>query len=228
MTDENPSSAAADGNGPPRPKRSRRIPSSSSTSATAPSQSFHPFGGRSIDATRLDITQLREGLADNDRHFVRRLDFIRCSDQLLHELFVTQRTIKRLSSALEYPPRAYRRTASDIRRWLNELGKADRADIRHRTEGIEIVIEHDDTSQWDGAIWSDDLAAIDQEGSTAAEHEGDTAAEGNAAGVATEEFSAAVAAEEIATSVPAGPKPCQGFDLSHIRSMKNGGGLACE
>jgi len=204
MTDDDPSSAAADGNGPPRPKRSRRTSASSSTSGAASSQSFHPFRCRSVDAARLDIAQLREGMVDNDAKFVHRLDFVRCSDQLLRNLFVTERTTMRFSKAVEYPPLAYRRTARYIRRWLNVLSKADRADLCSRIEGTEIVVEHDDLAQWDGALWSDNLAELNQ--------------------MVDEEIDAAVQEgnpiDDEINVVVAGPKPCQGIGLSHIWSMK--------
>lgn len=80
-------------------------------------RSVHPHPN-TMDVSRwsIDDIQLRMGRGNSDED---RLDFVHASDDMIKELFVTDRMIKKVynnnPTNVLYPPQDHRRTAKQIR-----------------------------------------------------------------------------------------------------------------
>ena len=99
--------------------------------------------GPSVDATTVDRERIRDELSKKrTSSYVMGIDFINMTDGDIEDLLVKQCARDRQPNVIIFPPRAFRRTAKQIKEWFNDLGHSDRTTRIEVAKEYQIVIDH--------------------------------------------------------------------------------------
>ena len=101
--------------------------------------SDHPCRDKNVkpvDAAWIHIDRLREMLDAGPRCYDR-LDFVNVNDDVIDQLFVTER-IRKLWKEILYPPPKHRRTVSQIKAWF-ELSKEGKRQTINEASNIDVI-----------------------------------------------------------------------------------------
>ena len=116
--------------------------------SSAPPESTHPSSS-TVDASSIETGRLRALLATPG--FSERVEFVNASDDVIRQLFVTERIADRAGGDLLMPPPAHRRTFKQIKDWF-EMGNGQRREAAAAAADVKIIHSHDDkTIYWNGA-----------------------------------------------------------------------------
>jgi len=86
--------------------------------------------------------------------FSERVEFVNASDDVIRQLFVTERIADRAGGDLLMPPPAHRRTFKQIKDWF-EMGNGQRREAAAAAADVTVIHSRDDeTIYWNGA-WRD-------------------------------------------------------------------------
>lgn len=112
--------------------------------------------GGPVDATTINRDRIKANVGSKTNQFVQFLDFVNMSDDDLEHIFVTDRTRSRFGrQGIIYPPRAFRRTAKQIKEWFNDMGAPGRNKRVAEADDMDVVIEHNSNMTWKNNEWVD-------------------------------------------------------------------------